>query len=1266
MQDYWQSCFFSQKILNSLIVFVAVVISGSCGKDVLAQITPDESLGTESSVVTPDVEIKEETADRIDGGAIRESNLFHSFQEFNVREGQSVYFASPERIENIFTRVTGNNPSNILGTLGVDGAANLLLLNPNGIVFGENSSLDIEGSFLGTTAESLLFRDGEEFSAVEPRTSLLTISVPLGLQFGSNPGNIMVQSPLEVPNGQNFTLLGGDINLEGTNVEVINGLNVPSDGITAPGGKIELGGLKAAGEVGINDDGNLNFPEGIAKADITLNNYLVDVRAGGGGFIIVNGRNLELFNSGIIAGIDFSVDFAQAQAGDIVINTSEKILLANSTSSVSEISNTTGDFSDFINEENNIETINTRGNAGDLIINTGSLEIIASGIGSVGIGSLTNGEGNAGNVEITATEMISLIEEGESTNVIGSVVLELGTGNGANVVITTPNLSVSSGLVSARTSGQGNAGTLKIETDNLILTEGGQIEVNTFSAGNGGKIDIQAGSIEILGIRANSPSGIFANTVGAGNGGDIEIASDSLIVRDGGQIDTDAQGTTGKAGDLKIVSEDFIQLSGNSINSESNRIPTALSSSTLAENAPAGNVRIETEQLIITEGAQIQAFTAGDGNGGNISIQAGSIDILGTSENGTSGIFANTLGAGDGGDIEITSDNLIVRDGGQIGTEAQGTIGQAGDLKIFADDLVQLSGISTVLSSSTTAENAPAGNVDIETKQLTITERAQIVAGTRGDGNGGDIEITSESLIVQNGGQIVTEAQGTTGQAGDLKIVADDFIQLSGISTILSSSTRAENATAGNLSIETDSLTITEGAQIQAFTRGNGNGGDINIQASSIEVLGTSANSPSGIFANTLGAGNGGNIEITSDSLIVQDGGQIGTEAQGTTGQAGDLKIVADDFIQLSGSFIDSEGRVLTSLSSSTAAENASAGNLSIKTEQLIVTEGAQILALTAGDGSAGNIDIQAGSVFLSGRVANSSSGIFAVSGGRSLEHNNVVSGSGNGGAITITTNNLNIQNQARIGSFSRGEGEAGLIFVVVNDFLEANDGTILNDSSQSSGGNIDITAGEIRLRGNSNITTAVQSGTGGGGNITLTADSVVAFDDSDIFAFSTDGVGGNITIDSPILFVNGFSADNRNVNPESLEGNNRVDINATGSVSGLIDIPDVNFLSDSLVELSENAIDTEELVANSCVVRDRPSSGTFIITGKGGLAVRPGNWAVSTYSTGDVRAIPSKKKTTSTENNWQPGNPIIEPQGIYRLSNGKLVLSRECSEVHS
>jgi filamentous hemagglutinin family protein len=155
-------------------------------------------LGDESSVVNSVEENsdspKETLRERIDGGAIRGSNLLHSFQEFNVGEGRSLYFANPERIENIFNRVTGSNPSNILGKLGVLGDANLYLLNPNGIIFGENASLDVQGSFTATTAESILFENGQEFSAIEPQKPILEIKVPLGLQMGDNPGNIVNRS----------------------------------------------------------------------------------------------------------------------------------------------------------------------------------------------------------------------------------------------------------------------------------------------------------------------------------------------------------------------------------------------------------------------------------------------------------------------------------------------------------------------------------------------------------------------------------------------------------------------------------------------------------------------------------------------------------------------------------------------------------------------------------------------------------------------------------------------------------------------------------------------------------------------------------------------------------------------------------------------------------------------------------------------------------------------------------------------------------------
>ncbi len=130
----------------------------------MAQIVPDNSLGREGSVVVPNQNIRGIPSDRIDGGAVRGGNLFHSFQEFNVDVGRGAYFSNPDSIVNILTRVTGDNISNILGTLGVLGNANLFLINPNGIVFGPNARLDVGGSFFASTADGILFENGVEYS----------------------------------------------------------------------------------------------------------------------------------------------------------------------------------------------------------------------------------------------------------------------------------------------------------------------------------------------------------------------------------------------------------------------------------------------------------------------------------------------------------------------------------------------------------------------------------------------------------------------------------------------------------------------------------------------------------------------------------------------------------------------------------------------------------------------------------------------------------------------------------------------------------------------------------------------------------------------------------------------------------------------------------------------------------------------------------------------------------------------------------------------
>ena len=165
-----------------LMMFNGVILGAiaTASTAAVAQIIPDTTLGNESSTVTQGV-IKELPSAIIQGGAIRGSNLFHSFQEFNINSGQGAYFTSTPQIENILTRVTGNNPSNILGKLGVLGNANLFLMNPKGIIFGPNASLDLGGSFLATTASSIVFSDRTQFSATPEATpALLSVNLPVG------------------------------------------------------------------------------------------------------------------------------------------------------------------------------------------------------------------------------------------------------------------------------------------------------------------------------------------------------------------------------------------------------------------------------------------------------------------------------------------------------------------------------------------------------------------------------------------------------------------------------------------------------------------------------------------------------------------------------------------------------------------------------------------------------------------------------------------------------------------------------------------------------------------------------------------------------------------------------------------------------------------------------------------------------------------------------------------------------------------------------
>ena len=289
----------------------------------------------------------------------------------------------------------------------------------------------------------------------------------------------------------------------------------------------------------------------------------------------------------------------------------------------------------------------------------------------------------------------------------------------------------------------------------------------------------------------------------------------------------------------------------------------------------------------------------------------------------------------------------------------------------------------------------------------------------------------------------------------------------------------------------------------------------------------------------------------------------------------------------------------------------------------------------------------------------------------------------GKSGNVTIEADNLELRDIARITASSLSPqintNSPGNININVKNNFNADNGTVTTLSLQAQGGDINIRAGKnIFLRNKSSIVTVLNITDSSSGNITLNANAIVALEDSDILAFAPEGSGGNITFNTRILLSDPLYRPTLQVTPKANEanegglrklvntfqGNNSVDINASGGIStGTISgIFDANFLQNSLVELAENLIDSEALVASTCVVRSNKISGSFVITEQSSLPYRPGDAISSQYSAIEVQPVTSN--TSSMQNHrWKIGQPIVEPSGIYRLSNGKRLLSRECGK---
>jgi filamentous hemagglutinin family protein len=681
-----------------------------------AQVIPDNTLPI------PTVVNQNNNTAVITGGTQAGSNLFHSFSEFSIQNGNKASFQHDTGIANILSRVTGIFPSKIDGLIEVlqnngTSSANLFLINPNGIIFGKDAALNIGGSFIGSTANGIKLSNGGEFSAVNPTNnqSLLTVSVPIGLQFGTNIGGIINESlsvdaddvtvGLGVKPGKTLALVGGNIELSGGY-------------LTALDGRIELGSVASPGLVNLSETDTgltLGYTEIQKFDDIRLSQgSLVDVSGETGGNVAINARNVKIEEGSQIA----SVIYNEGKGGNIFVNATENIELIGTDLS----GNPSALFSQLENE--------TSGKGTTLLLSADKI-LIKNG---AFIFSNNKASGFGGDVIINA-KMI----ESSGTNI---------------------STDESSGIFTS-SQGIGQAGNIKINTQNLSLKNGAQISSSTLGLGEGGNIDITAKDSLSL-IRANTgnrPTGIFAQTSGQQSSGTIAITTNELGLFNGAQISSTTF-ANGNAGAI-FVDANSIELSGIALDINGKIIPGKnaplvvsgiLASSDRNSSGNAASLTIKTDSLSMRDGAVVQTATSGSGDAGNLSITAKNILLSGTSKDG---LFPTAILTTSGG---LPGSNFF---------NVPEATGKADSLSITTDKLTVDNQAQIAVSSFNSTDAAKgAGNLDITAANITLSNGGKLNAQSN-SGNGGDITLNLQKLLILRGNSSISATAGTADKGGD-------------------------------------------------------------------------------------------------------------------------------------------------------------------------------------------------------------------------------------------------------------------------------------------------------------------------------------------------------------------------------------------------------------------------------------------------------------------------------------------------------------------
>lgn len=889
-------------------------------------------------------------------------NLFHSFSIFNVNAGESATFTSTFGgiTDNVIARVTGGTLSTIDGLLASSiPGADLWLINPSGVVIGDNASLSVPGAFHASTADYLVLEDGARFDASNPPATLLSMADPVAFGFvGPSAESITVGAAvLEVGNGQTLSIVGGDVSMNGSLV-------------SAPAGRINVAGMGSSGEFQLPDPG-ANRASLSGFGDIAMESSTVSVD-GGGDVYILGGQ----FFAG--ASLISSSNLGNSDGGNIRIDVDDMTLT---------------------DDSGIVTPIFGAGDATSVNVNaTGAVSLVPGGASGFGgrIWSIaqTGSTGDAGSISISASDfdmqfsslVIFQIGDGQagdltvdvanSLNVFGNFGSALANNsidaaNAGNVNVTAGDVTFFGGSILVRAFGDGDAGRIAIEADNLSMANGTQFNAGAFGFGTGGEIVVDIADTITMTDDIGFPTAINSGSAN-GAGGGITVSSRILNIFEGAEITAGSFGG-GVAGDIDVVVDDGIFISGRP------GVFTGIFSNAFSVG-DAGNINIASPRLELSDGGSVQAsaFTdsSGDGgsinmdvgelliggnnsfitarafssgNGGDIVIDAETIRLAGTADS-FDGIFAGTQGTGDGGSILINTSSLELLDGAfiQVSTFGDGDAGTI-DIKTTGDTTLDaVSDPATGIFNSTFG-NGNAGPISIAADNISVSGLASVQAATAGAGSGGAVRIDASNLSLDDGGSVVAVTLGS-GNAGTIDIDLSDTLHVSrgdlsqmGFGNIATSTSGIGEG--GTISIAADTIIVDEAGVISAAASSDGVGGDVQILGRIIEVSDGGT-----ITANSIGAGNAGTILVIAVDELLVNNASIETSSEQSAGGNINLNVGTN-------LFLNDNATISAAANGVTPGDDG--GNIAIDPVFVVLRE-SQILA-SANAGNGGNISIEAG-----------------------------------------------------------------------------------------------------------------------------------------------------------------------------------------------------------------------------------------------------------------------------------------------------------------